>query len=53
MPAIVIVFPRGVPVCLKPVTQQSPGVPARTGEVEVMICVMLFVGRDEMKWISI
>ena len=33
MPAIVIVFPTGEPECLTPVTQQSPGLLARTGEV--------------------
>jgi hypothetical protein len=32
-PAMVVVVPVGAPVCLKPVTQQSPGAEARVGEV--------------------
>jgi len=41
-PAMVIVVPEGVPVCLKPVKQHSPGAEARVGEV-----IALYMGVED------
>lgn len=42
---MVMVSPTGVPKCLTPVTQQSPGLLARVGEVLVLVEVSMMHSR--------